>query len=650
MDSLRLPDVPAWLWTRFHERSEPSSRTFAPVIERWRRARDLGAPPEGPDPEDHLLRGDALRTHEERMEPLTRVAEGTLERVAQFVAARGYLLLLADADGVVVATRGGGEFADEARRVRLIEGACWSEAARGTNAIGTTLAEATPTVVQGHAHYGRLFQNLVCYAAPIRGPDGTVLAVLDATSTLPRRDDAIALAVTTAAQALEEAMRQGAYASAGAAVTRALGHALDRIRGPVLLVEAPGRIARWNEAALTALDDVGRGAAVRDVVGIGWTELQAEAVRGTPGGREIVVPPRRGEPPRRFNVAVDPILGADGRTIALLAYLEPPAAPRSRRPPPVLPPAIGPDPFARLFIADPALDAASRFARRIAASPLPVMLLAETGAGKELFARAIHDASPRAAGPFVAVNCGSIAPQLLESELFGYAPGAFTGADRGGRAGYFEEASGGTLFLDEVAEMSLAMQAALLRVLEDGGYRRVGEASRRHADVRVITATCRDLARMVADGTFRQDLYFRLKGATVALPPLRDRRDRLPLARHLLGELAPRHGLADAPTLSPEVERWIDRQPWPGNVRELKSLLDVALVIAAGAPRIELEHLPPDTDPSPPAREPAPLTLDDLQEQTIRRVLADVSGNVSAAAARLGIARSTIYRALRRRP
>ena len=246
------------------------------------------------------------------------------------------------------------------------------------------------------------------------------------------------------------------------------------------------------------------------------------------------------------------------------------------------------DPFAAIFTADAGVSAAIAWShRQLAASELPIMLLAETGSGKELFANAIHAASRRATRPLHAVNCGAIAPALLEAELFGYAPGAFTGAAPRGRAGLFHVAHGGTLFLDEVAEMPPAMQATLLRVLETGTFRRVGDTRLERSDVRVVCATCRDLPGLVATGAFRQDLYYRLKGAVVRIPALRERTDLLALAERLLGgdlELAPDAGAALA------------AHAWPGNVRELESVLATARRADRGrrASRLELAHLPPE--------------------------------------------------------
>ncbi len=295
------------------------------------------------------------------------------------------------------------------------------------------------------------------------------------------------------------------------------------------------------------------------------------------------------------------------------------------------------DAFSPIFAEDAAVQSAIAWSRRLATSELPVMLLAETGAGKELFARAIHLASARAAGPLHAINCGALASSLLETELFGYAPGAFTGAERGGRTGLFHAARGGTLFLDEVAEMSAAMQATLLRVIETNTFRRVGDTRLERTDVRVICATCRDLGAMVEAGTFRQDLYYRLKGATVRIPALRERTDVLALAAHLLGPGA---------VLAPAAAIAIARHPWPGNVRELKSTLAVAQLQADGAAWIELEHLPPELAAVTPAS--ATGALDVVERETLHKVIAESGGNLSVAARRLGIARSTLYRMLRR--
>ena len=308
--------------------------------------------------------------------------------------------------------------------------------------------------------------------------------------------------------------------------------------------------------------------------------------------------------------------------------------------------------FAAILGDDPDLVRAKRMVARFAPTPLPLLLLAETGTGKELFARATHAASARPAGPFVALNCGALAPGLLESELFGHAPGAFTGALRAGSTGKLAAADGGTLFLDEIAEMPEGLQATLLRVLEDGSYYRVGEARTRKCDFRLICATCRDLPALVQTGRFRRDLFFRIQGACVTIPPLRARADRLVLARGLLTQLAAESAVR-CPELKGDAVAWILEHDWPGNVRELKSALTHALVMAEGAPEIDADCFPQvilRDSMSPPSRDPdstpcsSTRKRDELFRDAILAALKESEGNVSEAARRLGVARSTLYR------
>lgn len=607
---------------------------LAPLIEAWDRARAAGAPVDGPAPGDYVLERAAASLHREAIEPLLVDGADVIERATHAFAQRDHVLLVTDAHGVVSQAAGGGRFADEARRLRLIEGAAWSEPARGTNAIGTAIALDRPTIVHGPAHFGRRFHDLVCYAAPIHGPDGAVIAVLDATSHAGAADPSLAGIVAAAALALEGMLRARSWSAVGAAARQLVERTLDRVATPGLFVERPGRIVRCNAAARAWLGPPPMPRDVEAALGVTWATLEREARAPTAGG--LAVGGRKST-----RLRVEPLLGADGAVIALAVFADVSTAapvPRIARPSP-----DRPDAFARVFAEDPGTAAAVAFARKIAASDLPVVLLSETGSGKELFAEAMHAASPRAAGPFVAVNCGSIAPNLLEAELFGHGPGAFTGGAVKGREGLFHAAHGGTLFLDEVAEMPAPMQTALLRVLESGQYVRVGETSVRRADVRVICATCRDLVGMVAQGGFRRDLYYRLKSVIVTLPPLRDRTDKLALARRLLGP--------DAPPLSAALAAWIEAYPWPGNVRELKAVLAVVKLLGADADALDVVHLPPDlAEPAPPMAPvaDAPASLADMERWAIERTMAELGGNVSAVARKLGVARSTLYRMLQR--
>ncbi|MEM1416245.1 MAG: sigma 54-interacting transcriptional regulator, partial [Myxococcota bacterium] len=293
----------------------------------------------------------------------------------------------------------------------------------------------------------------------------------------------------------------------------------------------------------------------------------------------------------------------------------------------------------------PRMREALDLALRVARSDLSVLVRGESGTGKEVVARAIHGASARAEGPFVAESCGALADTLLESALFGHERGAFSGAETS-RSGLFELASGGTLFLDEVGEMSPAMQAKLLRVLQEGELRRVGGSALRRVDVRVIAATHRDLEARVADGRFREDLYYRLAVVTVALPPLRERPEDLgPLVRHLLA----RH--AEGPIeVAPEVLAALARHDWPGNVRELENELQRALVLARD--ELRLEHLRPALTRGVPEGLSGDLDLkgqvDALEARLLSEALKRTGGNQTQAAKVLGLSRFGLQKMMKR--
>ncbi len=305
-----------------------------------------------------------------------------------------------------------------------------------------------------------------------------------------------------------------------------------------------------------------------------------------------------------------------------------------------------------IVAASDAMQGVLELVRRSARAPSTVLVTGDSGTGKELIARAIHYESDRVGGPFVAANCKAFAEGVLESELFGHEKGAFTGADSV-RRGLFEEANGGTLFLDEIGDVSADFQAKLLRVLQEKQVRRVGGSGAHTVDARLVAATNRDLRSDVAEGRFREDLYFRLAVIPIHLPPLRARReDVLPLARHFLAKWNAALGRSVG-GWSEEVDRYFAEHSWPGNVRELENTLERGVALARG-PRIEMDDLlidPAQTSGSE-AREEAAQSLHDFLEgaavDRIRAVLAETGGKRIETARRLGVDRTTLYRLIRK--
>jgi transcriptional regulator with PAS, ATPase and Fis domain len=288
--------------------------------------------------------------------------------------------------------------------------------------------------------------------------------------------------------------------------------------------------------------------------------------------------------------------------------------------------------------------------KQVAGSPIPVLIQGETGTGKELVARAIHEQSPRAAGPFVAINCGALPDTLLESELFGHRRGAFTGADRA-KTGLFEAAAGGTLFLDEIGDTSPALQMKLLRVIETRELRPLGDTEVRHVDVRLVSATHRDLEAAIEEGSFRQDLFYRLNAVTLFVPPLRRRRVDIPfLAQHFAEEL----GAAQARriTLDEDFLEALSRRDFPGNVRELRNAVERAITLATDGESVSARDLPP----AGPAAAPDPLPpgstlrerVERIEAEAIREALVACEGNRRRMAEALGLSRPGLRYKMRR--
>jgi two-component system, NtrC family, response regulator HydG len=294
------------------------------------------------------------------------------------------------------------------------------------------------------------------------------------------------------------------------------------------------------------------------------------------------------------------------------------------------------------------MDEALRLVETVAAHDTTVLLNGETGTGKGLFARYVHDCSARRKQPFVELNCAGLHRELTESELFGHEKGAFTGATER-KLGLFEAAAGGTLFLDEIGELDSSVQAKLLRAIEEKTFRRIGGLAEIEVDVRLIAATHRDLAEEVKTGRFREDLFYRLSVFTVELPPLRERREDVgPLTYHFLRQYRPD---AAAGTLTAELVSHLEAYDWPGNVRELRNVVERACILAREGP-LRLEHLPrlqsTRREEGRPVRPPASATMRDAERHQIERALSAQSGNVKAAAEQLGISRATLYRKARK--
>lgn len=679
-----------------------------PLQASWGRCRDFGLEPLGrPQGAPHASAAQLARALEHR-HALVSHAKPVMAFINEQVRGSDNLVMLADAQGLLLHAQGDMHFADRAARVALRPGALWSEQWRGTNAIGTALAEGVPLVVHAGEHYLERNGFLTCAAAPIADPSGHLLGVLDISGDRRGYHRHTLALVRSGARMVEHQLFIARHGSGIVMRVHAQAEGLGTVTEGLLALSEDGWIVGATTAALELLGlerrDIG-AATVERVLGCDLPRLLAlglsprqlsQPLRGEGERPPVWV---RLEPGQTLRRGIPPVSGGTGRQTTAAAHEASRQSPyqKAKHTDPTLLAAspsacdgVKAPPDALSTLADPAhgdsaLQTAITRARKVMDKPAIALLLqGESGVGKEVFAQALHASSARRHQPFVAVNCAALPETLIEAELFGYRPGAFTGATRQGAPGRIREADGGTLFLDEIGDMPLVLQARLLRVLQQREVMPLGGGMPVSVDFRLICASHRKLKDEVAMGRFREDLYYRLNGLTLTLPPLRERQDLPSLVARLLAAEAPGRALALEPGLLPRLAAY----HWPGNLRQLANALrtavalledDEELITQAHLPEDLLDELRPgepfrgltqsqglepghrpakssEPEPIPGVAQVHDLTLpadsEDLRQLTdarIRATLAAVNGNVSVAARRLGISRNTLYRRMRER-
>jgi transcriptional regulator of acetoin/glycerol metabolism len=604
---------------RFFDGEELPEGTVAPAILRsWQRCLALGLPANGLHSE--RLESTDLAHCLDANHPWLQLARLQVENLYESVVDDGHVVIVADKHGMILEQIGHPDFLDKAERVALTPGMDWREDRRGTNAIGTALLLNGNILVRGREHYLERNRQLACVASAILDPFGAAVGVLDV-SGLPRKlGQAHVSALEAATRQIEHRLFE---AQTRQYMTLWLHHDPAQVMSPRaarLAFDDRQRLFAANRAAMQQLqlpwDALGK-LSFADVFGETlehWQHRAGQQLALLHGARQIFSG-------KLIMPASPPPASAPARP------QERPLRAESMRPAPQddsgLPPAL------------------LTTARKLLEADIPVLILGETGTGKDQFARALHAESSRSQNPFVAVNCAAIPDGLVETELFGYEEGAFTGARRQGSRGRLREAHGGILFLDEIGDMPLTLQARLLRVLQDRVVMPLGGGTPQKVDIRLICATHRDLRQMLQQGSFRADLYYRLSHYPLNLPPLRSRGDVATIAQRLLDA----HGAASrGVTLSAELASAFRRYPWPGNLREMSNLLQTLLALVEDHTTLTLKHLPE-------------ILLEDMQNSlsakpevestSAARILQRFGGNASAAARALGISRSTLYRKLK---
>ncbi|MDI2143164.1 MULTISPECIES: sigma-54-dependent Fis family transcriptional regulator [unclassified Pseudomonas] len=539
------------------------------------------------------------------------------------------LIMLADNQGQVLTSWGTQRFIEPNLARGFQAGASWMEHASGTNAIGTALACEQAVHIEHDEHFLKANRFMTGSAAPIFNAERKVIAVLDVSSDSYLPPSHTLGMVKMMSQTVENRLILNLFHGQHFQLTFNTGlNNLDSQWAGLLIFDESGQVLSANRRADNLLGVRLSRVSVESLFKVSLLELLNQ-----PDGLPFS-------------------LQTSGRNRFQCLLKRPKQAPIQAR---VFAEAKAPEPqvtaptpisLNTLHFGDSRVEKAVRQAERLLEKDIPLLIHGETGVGKEVFVKALHKASSRSKQAFIAVNCAAIPAELVESELFGYEKGAFTGANQKGSIGLIRKADKGTLFLDEIGDMPLPTQARLLRVLQERCVQPVGSSELFPVDLRIISATNRSLREQVQLGRFREDLYYRIGGLTLELPPLRERSDKQALFKRLWEQHREPTQWAG---LSREVLELFDRHPWPGNLRQVSSVMQVALAMAEEQP-VRPEHLPDDFFVDlemEPLETPEPLGIDLNDSEALNRELQAAGGNISHLARRLGVSRNTLYKRLR---
>ncbi|ELV8717127.1 sigma-54-dependent Fis family transcriptional regulator [Vibrio vulnificus] len=539
---------------------------------------------------------DRRQQHHALIDAITQFA---LPLFNQLFAHSDSRLILTDNQGVIIGSWGQPKFREKLTEIALSSGACWQERLKGTNAIGTALVEAKPVTVVGDEHYIQRHRFISCSASPLFDHTGTLIGILDITSEQQQHDFSTQVLVQNMVQLVENQ----------------------------LLNQIPDGHFRVDLACEKSLLNSGwQGILIADESG---QILAHNQVAGQLLARENVI-----------GSSLEAILNQN-KTALTLVYETKTLTRQQRRSRTI-------SPSNDLHFGDSLVEHSWQQANRVIDKDIRLLILGETGVGKNEFVKALHKNSQRKQGPLVAVNCGALPKDLIESELFGYAPGAFTGANSKGYQGKIRQADKGILFLDEIADLPLEAQSRLLHVLQDNTVLPIGSNQAVQVDTQIIAATHKDLDQLVQLGQFRQDLYYRLNGLIIELPRFAERDDKRAFIEHIHRRYAQDHQ-----KICPHLMALLLHYTWPGNLRELDSLLKVASLMAQGEPSLSLAHVPAHlaqklgqlSEANAAATEVKDLrsTVDESLVKTYQAT----QGNISQTSRLLGISRNTIYRKLK---
>ena len=634
-------------WAEYANHSLVDPQNIRPyVASSWQRCRKLNVDPYCD--RQLIISPKDLKQRMAQFKDLITVALPTMKNIYNFVRESGFKVVLADEDGYVLSIMGNHEDLGSADDEQMCAGANWSESYKGTNAIGTCLVERRPLHIHAVEHFCETNHLMTCSAAPIFDPNGQLIGVLNMTGEYHHANDHTLGMVVAGANAIENQFRLHRANHKLFSAYKYSETIINTMSEGLMTVDTKGIVTQLNEAAAHMVETT-----ASDAIGCHVSQILSKATpilglltTGTSYENQEVVFEKNN---RKFYSSGRLLYDDFSNCIGAVAVFKNYQKGTKNQPRRVVIPLP-----ARYMVDDiigncPLIKETKRRAKIASASPSTVLLCGESGTGKEMFAQSIHTLGPRRDKPFVAINCSATPETLIESELFGYTDGAFTGASKGGKAGKFEMADGGTLFLDEIGDMPMYTQVKLLRVIQERRVSRIGSSTEIPVNIRIIAATHKDLKKEMAAGNFREDLFYRLNVIMLQIPPLRKRLNDLPiLVESLVKKLSTRLGRRDIKITEPFL-RACHAHPWPGNIRELENAIERALNMVGEDGILTPELMELDSSDQEKGNVCSGLVraLKDMERDLLIQALEQSEGNIVQASQMLGISRNTIYRKIK---
>lgn len=587
-------------------------------------------------PESTRLTAKELEERIENQKTFYTVAKEQIDKLYTLLQGTGFCMALADKDGYVLYIIGDTDLVEHFKNRNCIPSYRWTEKDMGTCVIGLTLEDKKPIYIPGNEMYATLAQNISNSGAPVFDIDGSLLGVISLSGYTEKMHIHTLGLVCQAAEAVTSHLKEQRHSKELAIKNKYMSALLEAGTKGIVTIDPKGRIVQTNQKA-RCIFELDKNCIGKPFSSLTKTNFNFEQVLHK--GKRFLAREISTNKGNGF-LALDPVIMKNGEIVgAILTITEKKEMMQLAM---EMTGAKAHFTFDAIVGTSPKLLEALEIAKIAAKNTASLLIYGETGTGKELFAQAIHNAGDRSDRPFVALNCGAIPSELLESELFGYEEGAFTGAQKGGRPGKLELADTGTLFLDEIGDMPFNMQVKLLRALQTGEIRRVGGIRTIPIDIRIISATNKDLKKEIEKECFRPDLFYRITTLSILIPPLRERRDDIPL---LVDYFFKRFGSLDTrKCLAPNIYNLIVNYSWPGNVRQLESAIERAIHLADGK-TIKAEHFGIEKN-NADGTAIRNLTLDEMEKNIISESLQKHRGNMSSCAKSLGISRPTLYRKL----